>query len=282
MRRRRGGLSTGMLVLLVVIAALLCITMGVLMYMDNHGMLGGSAETAEEEVNDPEPVKDDQAIQDTAGSEGVVNVGSSTKPLTEPVPEKTDVDIAELEQKDNPDIYAWLYIPETGIDEPVVQHPEDVMYYTTHNTEGEQDPNGAVFTQMFNTKTFDDNLTVIYGSNNTSEGPFYNLSLFSDPEFFNTHPYIYIYTDSEVLIYETFAAYESDDKLIVMFYGTDVYEQYCVYLNTIKDNIGMSGNLNEAVHPDGTDKVLTLSTRVKGKDDRRFLVQAKLVGRKPR
>ncbi|MCR5356558.1 MAG: class B sortase [Lachnospiraceae bacterium] len=275
MRRRGGGLSTGMLVLLVVIAALLCITMGVLMYMDNHGMLGGSAETGEEGGTEQEP--DAEASQEA----GTDTSDSDTGEEEIPFPDK-DADIAGLVKEQNPDIYAWLYIPETGIDAPVLQHPEDVLYYTTHNAKGEEDPNGAVFSQMFNTKTFEDNVTVIYGSNNTEEGPFYNLSLFSDPGFFNTHPYIYIYTDNEILAYETFAAYESDDKLIVMFYGTDVDDQFYVYLDMIKENIGMNGNLKEDIYPTVSDTVLTLSTRVKGKDDRRYLVQAKLIGRKPR
>ncbi|MBR5408115.1 MAG: class B sortase [Lachnospiraceae bacterium] len=276
MRRRGGGLSTGMLVLLVVIAALLCIIMGVLMYMDNHGMIGGGAGTTEESGQEQEP--DTEAVQET-DADTSEQVADEVKI---PFPDNKDADIEGLIRDENPDIYAWLYVPETGIDAPVLQHPEDVFYYTTHNAKGEKDPNGAVFTQFFNTKSFDDNVTVIYGSNNTSEGPFYNLSLFSDPEFFNTHPYIYIYTDNEVLAYETFAAYESDDKLIVMFYGTDVDDQFYVYLDLIKENIGMNGNLKEDIYPTVSDTVLTLSTRVKGKDDRRYLVQAKLIGRKPR
>ena len=36
-----------------------------------------------------------------------------------------DVDIEALQEKENQDIYAWLTIPGTVIDYPVLQHPED-------------------------------------------------------------------------------------------------------------------------------------------------------------
>ena len=68
----------------------------------------------------------------------------------------------------------------------------------------------------------------------------------------------------------------------VMFYGTEVDDQFYAYLDMIKENIGMNGYLKEDIYPTVSDTVLTLSTRVKGKDDRRYLVQAKLIGRKKR
>ncbi|MBR5766768.1 MAG: sortase [Lachnospiraceae bacterium] len=297
MRRRSSGVSTGMLIILVVIAALMCIALGVVMYMDKHDMLGSGTDASDvmgqsyEWEEDTDGDEEGSVIEEvlstdvssTASEGSAIDpvTGERTEVLTEPVPDK-DVDIDKIKNSDNPDIYAWLYIPDTGIDEPILQHESDIAYYVTHNSEGKEDERGAVFTQTFNTKSFQDNLTVIYGNSNPDDAPFHNLNLYADPGFFNTHPYIYVYTDDEVLIYETFAAYESDDKLLVLFYGTNVYEQYCIYLNMIKDNIGMNGNLNEDKHPIGSDKVLTLSTRVAGKDDRRFLVQARMCGREPR
>nr|MCR5407248.1 hypothetical protein [Lachnospiraceae bacterium] len=146
MSRRRGGdgMSTGVLIALVVIATLLCAALVVVMYMDKKGMLGGGIP--------------DVAVTNEAGEEaGAADNGqdADTTVITEDqlqasngsslIPDNKDVDIAALRTK-NPDIYAWLYIPEAGIDEPVLQNSEDINYYVTHNADGQSDENGAVFT----------------------------------------------------------------------------------------------------------------------------------------
>ena len=41
------------------------------------------------------------------------------------IPEK-DIDFAAL-QEENSDVYAWIYVPGTNVDYPVLQHPEDDM-----------------------------------------------------------------------------------------------------------------------------------------------------------
>lgn len=277
MSRRRGGdgMSTGVLIALVVIATLLCAALAVVMYMDKKGMLGGGTPevavtdgTGEEDgiagnARDVEPavVTDDQ-LQASNGSSLI--------------PDNKDVDIAALRAK-NPDIYAWLYIPEAGIDEPILQNSEDINYYVSHNADGEADENGAVFTQMLNSKDFNDNLTAIYGHNSGDDRGFSNLKVFSDPDYFAKYPYIYIYTEDRILVYQTFASYESDDKLIIMFYGTQDDELYQIYLSNIEEYAGLGGRLDKAAWPLPTDKMITLSTGVLDKEDRRFLVQAKLI-----
>lgn len=78
-------------------------------------------------------------------------------------------------QVQNPDIYAWLYIPGTDINYPVCQSTNDV-YYLTHNTQGGLDANGALYTESkYNTRTFQDLVTVIYGHNMRSGKMFGNL-----------------------------------------------------------------------------------------------------------
>ena len=75
----------------------------------------------------------------------------------------------------NPDIYAWLYIPGTDINYPVCQSTNDV-YYLTHNTQGGLDANGALYTESaYNGKGFTDPVTVIYGHNMRSGKMFGNL-----------------------------------------------------------------------------------------------------------
>ncbi|MCR5507538.1 MAG: class B sortase [Lachnospiraceae bacterium] len=255
--RRNRMLPTGVLIVLVVIAAALCITLGVLMYMDKKGAAGEEARE--------EPVQ----TEDISGEDG--EDGSL-------IPKDKEINVKELKDSVNKDICAWLYIPDTGIDTPVLRSEEDLMFYSDHNEKGEADENGAIYMQMINSADFSDNLTVLYGHNSEAGSGFSALGSFGDPEFFDSHPYIYIYTPEEVLVYEVFAAYESDDKLLVIFYGTSNDDQYSVYLSRIEDQIGLGGNLRKEALPDPGYKTLTLSTGIKGRDDRRFLVQGRLYG----
>ena len=281
-RRDGNNMPMGVLIVLVSLAAVLCIVLGTLMYLDNRALIRNDEDEnkitqtqAQSEAQEGEPAVTDiggAGAQDTGAEDGNTDFYDSLLPA-----DKT-VDIAGLKNTVNPDIYAWLYIPDTGIDEAVLQHPEDITYYSTHNSKGEEDEGGALFTQMFNSKNFSDNVTVIYGHNGGDDKGFSNLNLFADPEFFKSHPYIFVYTEDAVLLYETFAAYESDDKLIVLFYGTGDNDMYNIYLQRLEEIAGISSNLNKENWPTGDDTILTLSTGVTGKDDRRFLVQARLVG----
>ena len=71
---------------------------------------------------------------------------------TENVAQEVQTEDSELEQKGieiqqknlnwkklkgvNQDIYAWIYIPGTGVDYPVLQHPSDDSYYLNYNMNG--------------------------------------------------------------------------------------------------------------------------------------------------
>ena len=63
------------------------------------------------------------------------------------------------EQQENPDIYAWISIPGTDIDAPVLQHSEDNSFYAAHDAAGEENPVGALYTENYNHTNFDDPLT---------------------------------------------------------------------------------------------------------------------------
>jgi len=58
----------------------------------------------------------------------------------------------------------WLEVPDTQIDEPVLQHSGDDLYYNSHNAYGEYYMCGAVFSQeTYNDRTFDAPMTILYG-----------------------------------------------------------------------------------------------------------------------
>lgn len=62
------------------------------------------------------------------------------------VPYVSPIDFASL-QKENPDIYAWLRIPGTEFDFPILQRAGDDDYYLTHDSDGNDNSMGAIFSE---------------------------------------------------------------------------------------------------------------------------------------
>ena len=65
--------------------------------------------------------------------------------------EKCNIKHLEM-KKVNPDIYAWIYIPGTEIDYPVLQHPSDDSYYLNYNMNGTRGYPGCIYTEKENNK----------------------------------------------------------------------------------------------------------------------------------
>ena len=64
-------------------------------------------------------------------------------------PVEIPIDFDSL-QEQNPDVYAWITVPGTQIDYPILQSPDDNSYYLTHTIDGEEKTEGAIFTENYN------------------------------------------------------------------------------------------------------------------------------------
>lgn len=191
------------------------------------------------------------------------------------IPEKT-LDWTEM-MKLNPDIYAWICIPGTDIDYPILQHPTDDSYYLNYNMNGTRGYPGCIYTEKLNRKDFTDFDTVIYGHNMRNESMFADLHKYEDETFFRNNPYVFLYTGNKVFVYEIFAAYMGNDVHIL--YGNDftIEAGRQEYLDSILNNRDEAANIRTEVPVSGDSHLITLSTCVKRETDRRFLVQAVLL-----
>ncbi len=191
------------------------------------------------------------------------------------VPEKA-IDFAGLQEDKCEDIYAWLTVPGTDVDYPVVQHPEDPSYYLRRDLDGSYATHGCIYTEYYNSKDWDDPNTVLYGHNMRNGTMFATLHNYEDPVFFEEHPYVYIYSPGMTRVYRVFAAYEYTNVHLLL--GFDMWDEevFEEYLESIFDEDGLNNNFNTGIELNSSDKIVTLETCVYGKSEKRYLVQAVL------
>lgn len=185
------------------------------------------------------------------------------------------IDFATLQSK-NPEIYAWIRIPGTVIDYPIAQSETDNAYYLDHDAEKEENAAGAIFTEDYNSKTFEDPNTVIYGHGMTNGTMFNGLHQYMDRSFFDENREIIIYMPDQILHYKIFAAYLYDNRHLMQsinFNNKDIFQAYLDNVFNIRD---MQASVDTSMKVTADDKVITLSTCYGGMSDKRYLVQAVL------
>ena len=195
--------------------------------------------------------------------------------LTETVKVEIPVDFQMLKET-NPDIYAWIHIPGTEVDYPIVQSPTDDSYYLNHTIDGVKGLPGSIYTESLNNKEFTDPNTLIYGHNMRNKTMFGGLHSYADNLFFQENPYIYIYTPEKILKYEIFAAYTADDRHILKKYNFEIPELFQGYLDSIFTIRSMGASFNKELELTNEDRIISLST-CNSVDDQRWLVQAVLI-----
>lgn len=237
----------------------------------------------------PEDTNREEAGADNGeGAEGADSAGEETPdpaasadPSAYGITGRT-VDIAALQEEVNRDIYAWVTVPGTVIDYPVLQHPEEMDYYLEYNLDGTKGRPGCIYTQRMNAKDWTDPNTVLYGHNMRAGTMFADLHKFEDRDFFDENRYIHIYTeDGRILVYEIFAAYAAGNEHLLLTYPVYTEEGFQSYLDGIFTYTGKGCNFLEDMELTAEDKIITLSTCVYGQSDRRYLVQGVLAAEIP-
>lgn len=234
---------------------------GVLIYQKTRERK--AAEEYEKLVQDTKQEKEEEQKEDILKERGIE------------IPAK-EIDWAALKEK-NQDIYAWIYIPNTKVDYPILQHPTELSYYLNHNLDGSEGYPGCIYTQNLNQKDFSDPNTVIYGHNMKDGTMFASLHFYEDNNFFEENRYVFIYTEEQVYVYEIFAAYEGSDVHLLYNYDFDTPSNFQMYLDSVLKIRDMSAHIAEDVEVSSQNHIITLSTCIKNKPKNRYLVQAVLV-----
>lgn len=187
------------------------------------------------------------------------------------------IDFASMQADVNEDIYAWVYVPGTKVDYPILQRSGNNDFYLDHDLNGKKASCGSIYTENYNKKDFNDNHTVVYGHNMKNGSMFKSLRNYDDKDFFEKNKYIYVYTEADTRVYEIFGAYEYTDEHLLLNYKTDNAGGFQKYLDMVKKQPDASGHFNRELTVNSSDKIITLSTCISGKDGSRYLVQGKLI-----
>lgn len=176
----------------------------------------------------------------------------------------------------NEDVYAWITVPGTVIDYPILQHATDNTYYLNYNIDGSYGYPGCIYTENMNAKDFTDNNTVIYGHNMKNGSMFAGLHQYEDGNFFMEHPQVLIYTPEKEFEYTIFAAYIYDDRHLMYSFDFTNEDVYASYLDTVLNIRDLSANIRDDVTVTKDDNIITLVTCMSNQPDKRLLVQAVL------
>lgn len=185
------------------------------------------------------------------------------------------VDFTTLKEK-NSEIYAWIRIPDTAVDYPILQRDSDNTYYLNHTIDGSEGLPGSIYTESINQQDFSDKNTVIYGHNMKDETMFGSLKFYMDESYMDAHPQIFIYTPEHILTYQVFAAVTYDNRHILNSFDFQSDEGFEQYLDSLKEVRNMASYVKSDVEVTTADRIITLST-CNGNSDQRFLVEAVLV-----
>lgn len=189
--------------------------------------------------------------------------------------EKTNIhrDFSKLKEK-NSDTVAWLSVPGTDVDMPIVQS-SDNSYYLTHDFDKKSNVMGWAFADAQNSFPILSTNTIMYGHTYKMTTIFSKLKKVLEKSWLNNENMqrITLDTEKERLIFKVFSVYtieETTDYLQIDFSSKESYQEYL--------NQSLKRSIKDfKTVPTTNNKIITLSTCYQN-SNQRLIVQAKLIG----
>lgn len=218
--------------------------------------------------------KEKSAFQDLAQAAliEVPAVEDNEEPLDQPTQPDADStiplhDLAALKEQ-NSDFLAWLTLPGTQIDYPIVHTPHSPQKYLRLSFDGQYSISGVPFLQE-NCSLESQNL-VIYGHNMNNGTMFSDLTNYVDPSYSQQHPLVRLETAEGIKEYTVYAVAQlkADDSWYY-FESVSTPEQFEEQIELLSEkHLYATGDA-----PKFGQQLLTLSTCYgKEEDDRLMLV----------
>lgn len=181
----------------------------------------------------------------------------------------------------NPDAYAFIEVPGTQVNYPVMQSStQEEDYYLNVTFEGVAALPGSIYTRMINAKDFSDPITVIYGHDMLDGSYFGDLKNYVDRAFFDTYRDLFIYLPDRQLQYQIIAEVVHDDSLISNAHDLKDPNSVPAF---IQESMGIQEAQNqfaEDMNVTPEDRLIVLSTCIGDRPNNRRLIIAKFVNEK--
>jgi sortase B len=212
-------------------------------------------------------------IDDSEGSEEVV------EEIAEEVEEKVLIPNPYKDYfLENEDMAAWIVVPGTVIDYPVMWTPEDEEYYLKRDFNKKSSAAGCL---LLDTDSCMDPLTdnlIIHGHNMKDGSMFGSLLKYEKEDYYEEHKYIHLYGKDYEHVYEVMAVFRSQ-----VFYAGDTCFKFYKFFNAkteeefndFYDNVKEMSVYDTGVTASFGDRFITLSTCAYHVDNGRFVVVAK-------
>lgn len=157
---------------------------------------------------------------------------------TEPIPvEQQDpdtsawppiVDFDALKQA-NSDVAAWIRIPGTTVDYPVLTNDEK-DFYLRRNFYKQNSVAGAIFCDYQNTNDLSQDHIVVYGHHMAVSTMFADVAKYKNKDFFDKHRVVYFETPSTTYVLKPIGEYTADPQEYetrqVLFRDTESFQSY--------------------------------------------------------
>ncbi len=179
----------------------------------------------------------------------------------------------------NPEIRAWVTIPDTDINYPICQ-TDNNDYYLNHNFNKKSSGFGTLFFDYRNDVNTSQNLT-IYGHSLKNSQMFTNIRKYAKLDYYKKHPIIQLITPEGLVEYKVFAAMvmnaepKDDNGYLYPFIKCDFTTQR-EFINWIEEAFQRS-IIHTPVDILPNDRILTLSTCGYEFKNQRFVVMARQV-----
>lgn len=274
------------LIAVAAVCILVCVGSGLFLYQYYHGvqvestllerMKTGTAEISSAPAPSDQPEQPEQDSGETPEESETDAAPSEEEPLMKTV--RLPVDFAQL-QAEAPDIYAWLELPDTGIDDPVLQRAGADLFYNSHNAYGQYYMCGAVFSQSaYNGRNFDSPMTVLYGHSTVlgQPGAFMELNNYADEAYFDAHREMRVYMPDGMYVYRIFAACVHSNEHLLYCHDFSDETQFDAFFSSLAEDTSPDSHIDAEALPQAGDKVLTLSTCYSANKNLRYLVMGVL------
>ena len=198
-----------------------------------------------------------------------IQMPESAQAETAQVEIPVQIDFAAL-QADCPDIYAWLYCPDTQLNDPVVQS-QDNAYYERRLTDGSWNMAGSLFMDFQNAPDITDPNTIIYGHNMNNHTRFGNFEKYREQAYYEEHPIMWFFTPETTYRLHLAAGYlvRADDACYLLPQTVEARNGF------IRQAMEKS-TFTPLEAPDFEASWLTLSTCAYDYDDARYILMGYL------